>query len=257
MEKNDNRFMEITDGINIADHPSTLDESTVKGRVIIRDHDTGEILHEEDNLVLMRTRVWLFERLFNVDPPSSYTGAKKNAKRNICLFSIGSGGADVNANAFTPFTPKFNDSDLGQPIPFVTIDPDKANNSEAQANPSIVTGLSTEQSKTYYMGEDMPDGTKPYYAKRFKGATDSNPLGESKKWVIDQHTGGVAFSLALTVDRDEARGTQFNEIGLWVGEFDSGQNDYKDLFLASRLTFSTESLNSLTKAIDIEYLMYI
>src|SRR5699024_1638843 len=104
----------------------------------------------------------------------------------------------------TPFTPKFNDAALAQPVPFITKDPDKANNSETQANPSVVTDLTTAQKKTYHMATSMPDGTTPYYAKRFKGATDTKPLGSSKGWVLDQATGSVAYSLALSIDKTEA-----------------------------------------------------
>lgn len=254
---NKDRFITFNDGINFNDIKDKLQEETpMKGHVIIRDKE-GNILHEEDNLVLMRARVWLFEQLFGASAPTTYTGAKINNNRIISLFSIGSGGADINASAFTPFTPKFNDVDLGQPIPFVTIDPDKPNNSEAQANPSIVTELSAEQANTFYMPVSNPDGTTPYYTKRFKDATAEEPLGSSKKWVLDQSTGGVAFSLALSVERDEARGTLFNEIGLWLAEYDSSNNTFKDAELATRLTFQTESLASLTKGIDIEYIMYI
>ena len=253
--KKDNRFLEIHEGINISDINN--DSTHMRGHVIFRDAETQEIIHEEDNLVLLRTRVWLFEQLFNIAPPSTYRGIKRDNNRSLCLFSIGSGGADLGASAFTPFTPKFNDKELSQPIPFETIDPDKVNNSESQSNPSIVTSLSTEQSKTYYMYEKLPDGTTPYFAKRFKGATDENPLGVSRKWVLDQNTGSVAFSLTLSVDRDEARGTIFNEIGLWLARFNPSTNTYMNPELASRLTFDSESLSSLTKSIDIEYMMYI
>lgn len=258
MSKNTDRFIKINEAINLGDDSGTGKEHTyVNGRVIIRDADTQEVLHEEDNLVLLRTRVWLFEQLFKTAPPTSYGGIKQDNNRSIGLFSIGSGGADINASAFTPFTPKFNDKNLGQPVPFVTVDPDKPNNSESQSNPSIVTSLSTEQTKKYYMPEDIPDGTRPYFAKRFKDATDANPLGSSKKWVLDQNTGSVAFSLALSIDRDEARGSMFNEIGLWIARFNSATNTYVNPELASRLTFSTESLAGLTKNIDIEYVLYI
>lgn len=235
----------------------TTDSIKLKGHVIIRDAETGEILREEDNLVLMNTRVWLFQQLFKVDAPGDLSGYKADNSRQICLFSIGMGGADINANAFTPFVPKFNDKALGQMIPFVTIDPDKPNNSEAQANPSVLTQLTAAQQKTYYMSDNKADGTRPYYAKRFTDATDARPLGKSRGWVISQQDGSVAFSLSLSIDKTEARGATFNELGLWMGTFDAASNSYSNLMLATRLTLASEPLTSLTKSIDIEYILYI
>ena len=250
----DNRFIKFNDNINLKENVGN--SVPIKGHVIFRDSETKDILHEEDNLVLMRTRLWLFEQLFKTSPPETVNGIEDNS-RYIGLFSIGSGGADVNANPFNPYVPKFSDLDLGQKIPFITLDPDKENDVEAQANPSIVASLTPTQKSTYFMAESQPDGTTPYYAKRFNGATNANPLGDSKGWIIDQYDGKVAFSISMTIDSSEARGTMFNEIGLWLTKYNSNTNTYLNSELATRLTFSTEILSSLSKTIDIEYIMYI
>lgn len=244
----------LSERINMSDKP----ESSIKGHVIFRDGKTKEILHEEDNLVLMRARVWLFEQLFKVNPPTSYAPpAVINNNRSVVLYSIGSGGADVNASAFTPYTPKFSDSQLGQAIPFVIVDPDKNNDVSTQSNPSIVESLTPDQAKTYYMSQKKADGTTAYYGKRFKGATDTSALGSSTGWNIDTTSGTVSFSLSLSIDEIDARGLMFNEIALWLGQFNSSNNTYKDLEMITRLTFSTVSLQSLTSTIDIEYILYI
>ena len=250
----ENRFTKITDGVGLDDLPTTVEQ--VHGHVIVKDADTGEILVDKDNLVLMRTRVWLFEQLFKIDAPASLNYTKDNS-RSIALFSIGSGGADINANPFAPFVPKFSDIELGQRIPFVTVDPDKANNAESQANPSIVSSLTSAQRNIYYMPVSNSDGTTPYYAKRFKGATAANPFGSSGKWVIDNYSGKVAFSLSMNIDKSEARGNVINEIGLWMATYNSSANTFTNPFLATRICFDTDSLSSLNKNIEIEYLMYI
>ena len=250
---NNSRELNIKDEISLNDNNKGI---PVRGHVLLRDAETKEIIHEADNLVLMRTRVWLFEQLFKKNPPSDYT-TNINNNRYIALFSIGSGGADVNATPFSPYVPKFSDTQLGTPIPFVTVDPDKANNTESQSNPSVLTSISTEQRKIYYMPHTNEDGTIPYYAKRFDGATDQNPFGSSAGWSINQYNGEVSFSLKLSVSPSEARGSMFNEIGLWIGAFNSGTNTYNNLELATRFTFSTESTASLSKGIEIEYTMYI
>lgn len=249
--------IKIQEAINLQDiSDDKLNEKYVQGHVIIRDSETKEILQEKDNLVLMSTRIWLFQQLFGVGLPDDYAG-KVNNNRKVCLFSIGSGGADVNANAFTPYVPRFSDKRLGQMVPFVVVDPDKVNNTESQANPSVVTELSSGQKNKYYMGEAKADGTKAYYAKRFEGATAERPLGNSRGWIIDNTTGKVAFSLSLKIDRNEARGNVFNEIGLWMADYNSSKNEYVDPVLATRLCFASEDLSSLTKGIDVEYILYI
>lgn len=250
--------MSVRESINLNDNRdlSNEDKKYIQGHVIFRDSETNEIVHEDDNLVLMTTRVWLFQQLFGVGLPDDYKG-KVNNNRKVCLFSIGSGGADVNANAFTPYVPRFSDRRLGQMVPFVVVDPDKVNNTESQSNPSVVTELTSGQKNKYYMGEAKADGTKAYYAKRFEGATPEKPLGNSRGWIIDNATGKVSFSLSLRIDRNEARGNIFNEIGLWMAEYNADKNEYADAELVSRLCFSSEDLSSLTKGIDIEYILYI
>ena len=249
-----NRFINLTDGVHLHDLSQSVEQ--VHGHITVTDADTGEVLLDQDNLVLMRTRVWLFEQLFKVDAPASLNYTKDN-NRAIALFSIGSGGADINANPFAPFVPKFSDIELGQRIPFVTVDPDKANNSESQANPSIVSSLTAAQQNTYYMSVANSDGTTPYYAKRFKGATADKPFGSSAGWVIDNYSGKVAYSLAMNIDKSEARGNVINEIGLWMATYNKASNIFTNPFLATRICFDTESLSSLNKNIEIEYMMYI
>ena len=248
------RFTKIVDGVNLGDLQDGVEQ--VHGRVIVKDADTGEVLMDKENLVLMRTRVWLFEQLFKVDAPASLNYTKDD-KRSITFFSIGSGGADINANPFAPFVPKFSDVELGQRIPFVTVDPDKANNAESQANPSIVSSLTSAQKNVYYMPAPNSDGTTPYYAKRFKGATADNMFGSSTGWVVDNYSGKIAFSLAMNIDKSEARGNVVNEIGLWMATYNKSSNTFTNPFLATRICFDTDSLSSLNKNIEIEYVMYI
>lgn len=248
------RFMKIEEGVQVNDLSEKVEQ--VQGHVIVKDANTGEILMEKDNLVLMRTRVWLFEQLFKVDPPSSLNYTKDD-NRAIALFSIGSGGADINANPFAPFVPKFSDLELGQKVPFLTVDPDKSNNSESQANPSIVSSLTSQQRNIYYMPVNNSDGTTPYYAKRFKGATATKPFGSSSGWVVDTYSGKIAYSLAMNIDKSEARGNVINEIGLWMASYNQATNQYSNPFLATRICFDTDSLSSLNKNIEIEYVMYI
>lgn len=233
--------------INFKDYIN-FNERKIKGHVIVKNGETGEVLTEKDNLVLMRTRVFVFEQLFKVDPPESYK-CEINNDRKICLFKIGQGGADVNAAAFNPEAPKFSDKDLSQPVPFIKVNQFKDSDAELRADPSVVTELTSEQKNKYYLSKNNPDGSVYYYGKVFEP--------ESKGWVIDQNTGEVAYSLSLRIESYEARKYLINEIGTILAIKDNSTNTYKNIELASRITFDTESLTSLSKSLEIEYIFYI
>lgn len=228
----------------------------LRGRVIFRDPVTQKVIFEKDNLILLRTRVWLLEQLFNINAPSNYK-VSNTAGRSVALFSVGSGGADVNNAPFTPFSPKFSDKDLGEKVPFVIENPDKENSDRLANDPSVFTKLDAEQLKTYYHTTTNPDGSTYYFAKRFANATPAKPLGDSRGWVLDTSDGSVAFSLKMFIDKDECRGSLINELGLWLARYNSSTNKFDAMELASRITFNTESLTSLSKGVEIEYIIYI
>ncbi|QQO92452.1 hypothetical protein CPT_Machias_058 [Staphylococcus phage Machias] len=228
----------------------------IKGIVKFTNPKTGELIHQEENLVLMRTRVWILEKLFGQGIPSNYNGDETEG-RTICLFSVGSGGADVNNSAFTPYTVKFSDQKLNRPVPFVVENPDKENSDLTANNPSMIEELSEQQKKKYYLSEDKQDGTTSFYGKRFTNATKDKPLGESKGFIIDNEDGSVAFSLKMSVEPDECRGSIINELGLWLAKYNEDTNKFDGTELATRLTFDSRSLKNLSDGLDIEYIIYI
>lgn len=228
----------------------------VRGIVKFRNLKTGELIHTEENLVLMRTRVWIMERLFGTNIPSNYT-ADSTPGRTIGLFSVGSGGADVNNAPFSPYTVKFSDKDLQRPVPFVIENPDKENSDVTANNPSVVEKLTDDQKAKYFISREKEDGTVSYYGKRFQNATVDKPLGDSKGWIIDNEDGSVAFSLKMTVTPDECRGQIINELGLWLTKYDSSKKDFVGTELATRLTFDSRSLKNISDGLDIEYIIYI
>lgn len=242
------------DGLSLNDNEPM--KHPIRGHVKITDKETKEVIAEKDNLVLMYTRAWLFCQLFKVNPPADYK-QKMQSSDQICLLTVGQGGADINASAFSPFVPKFSDIDLGQKVPFKVVNPDKNNDTSLAPNPSIVEELTEAQKKIYYMPVNQPDGTTYYFAKRPTGATDDKPYGNSHGLDIDQNSGTISFSMTFDIDKDECRGYLINELGLWMGTFNKNTNSYENLHLATRLTFDTEPMSSLSKSLEIEYTMYI
>jgi len=217
--------------------PISLDDSkkkSIRGLVIFKDN-SGNIIDIKENLILFETRKYILESLFETSDD-----------KKICLFKIGQGGADVNGSPFNPYVPRFSDTDLAEPIPFKIVDVNKDATYESRSNTSIVTELSTEDKSKLFLSTTDEDLTTKYYGKVF----DDSSTG----WKIDESTGEVAYSLNLTIEADEARGYKLNELGLILAN--KSGDDYINPTLASRVTFSTKSLQDLNETINIEYIIY-
>lgn len=224
--------------LNLKDFIFTGDKSKhsktyVKGHVLIKD-DFGNVILEKDNLVLLNTRIFLFEHLFKVGSPNSNNGYDKDRHNmKVCLFRVGQGGADVNATPFNPYVPVFSDTDLNQPVPFITYDNSKQFNEEMINNQSIIdtdidyetTPRGTYDNKNIYYKKYykcLPEGltlpiadVKPYYAKLINIENYDN-LG----WNTDYHsTGELSYKLSLSIDVNECRGNVINELGLILADF--------------------------------------
>jgi hypothetical protein len=252
MLNQDEKLLTFQDAIIMADKIGQPASRTgLKGRVriheIMDDFGNTVLKQEKDNLIVMRGRTYALEQLFNdpIDPTTS--GYKVNMNRTICLFKVGSGGADVNSAPFQPFTPLYSDEDLAIPVPFVTEDANKYADQDKTNNPSIIEVMNAEQEKKYYNPIIRANGTTEYYSKVFE---------VKPQWVFNKATNEVYKKIMLKVNANEARGYMVNELGLLIGEYDTTNNVYNDTELFSRVTFDTESLTSLTKSLLIEYLIF-
>lgn len=217
----------------------------LKGRVIMRDEQGNTIL-EKDNLIVLRGRTFALEKLFE-DVITAGSGYKLDITRKIGLFKIGSGGANVATAPFSPYTPIFSDENLGKQEPMVIVDVNKAADPLKQANPSIVTSLSTAQQAVYYDGVVQGDGTTHYFAKTF----DANPV-----WTFNKVTNEVYKKIQLTIATTDARNKFINELGLFISKYNSVTKKHDNIELFSRICFDTESLTNLTKQISVEYFIY-
>ncbi len=247
-----NKHLKVSDTINI--NETTADHHSIQGHVTITDSETGKVLLDKDNLVLQRARVWLFEQLFKVAPSEEYIndGAIVNNNRQALVLSVGSGGSDLNASAFTTFVPVFSDKDLGQKVPFVLSNPDKDNDTRLNGNPSIVKELTDEQKAKYRFPQNRPDGSVEWYGKLPNGSNQEKPYGTSKGWNINKFTGEVSYTISYSINKDECRGSVINELGLYLSDY-SGDNAE----LLTRITFQPEPLSNLSKSLDIDYTLYI
>lgn len=256
-----------------------LKKQGLRGHVKVKDKATGKLLVEKDNIITLRTRLFVLKNLFGEDLVNDESqGYINNPRRKICLFKIGQGGADIESSPFQPFIPKFSDEDLAKPVPFVSVSPDKNLDPDLEANPSIRESLTEDEEKIYHLPYHRPDMSVSYYAKKF----DSSSL----KIAFNKDSNELYAHLTLSINPNEARGYYINEFGLVLAEevyfkLDSKGNTidnerisleayaklneeqkkqykygYADCELCSRVTMDTISLSSLSAGLEIEYLVY-
>jgi len=234
----------LTDKFDISNITPT---SFLRGRVVMRD-EKGNIFLEKDNMIVLRGRTFALEHLFK-DPISASSGYTQDLDRKICLFKIGDGGADVETAPFDPFVPSYQNLDLSNPVPFITVDPNKNADPIKQANPSIVTELAPGDELIYY--DKVVDGGDPavfhYYGKVFDTAPE---------WTFNEAGNEVYKKVTLRINTKDARNQYVNELGLFFASLDTGGNVYENIEIFSRICFDTESLTNLTKQIVIEYFIY-
>lgn len=240
--------LSFDDFIKMKDKSSiTGDHPYLRGHVVFRDPDTGEVLHEDDNLIVLRSRAYILELLFNLTSPSTI-GYIPDKTRTVSLFEIGSGGADVQSSPFEVVAPKFNNVGLYQPIPFVIEDPNKNIDPQKKANPSYIERLSDEEKHIYYLPGENVDGSIEYYAKEFQP--------ESKRIVVNPTTNQCYVTMNLEISTKDARGNAVNELGLILCKYNEEENIYENAELFSHITFETIALKSLKRRILINYSVY-
>jgi hypothetical protein len=240
------KFLDETTNIRQA-IATSKEKPHLRGRVIIRD-EFGNVILEKDNLIVLRGRTFALEKLFNMTITSS-SGYKMDLNRQVCLFKVGSGGADVASAPFTPYVPKFSDLDLVTPVPFVSVDANKNNVSSEQNNPSYVTSLTTTQARTYYQPVARTSQTSitDYFCKVF----DTTP-----SWFFDNVNNEVYVHCTLRVAASDARNQYVNELGLFFGDYNATANTYSNIEMFSRICFDTESLTNQTKQLVVDYYIY-
>lgn len=199
-------YKKFIDAVNTKD--------TLRGHITIKD-ENGNVLEDKDNLIVLRSRLFVLLHLFKPDAEtredmeSTYI---KNDNRRICLYKIGMGGADIQSAPFQPFVPKFTDRDLSNPIPFVVTNSIKELDPELNANPSIFLPDKHNFDKTkremYHCAEENADDSISYFAKTFDNVTFN----------FNTESNEMYAELQLTIENWDARGFFFNELGLLMAE---------------------------------------
>lgn len=218
--------IDIKENINISDKKNY----SLRGRINIF-NKFGDLILEKDNLVVQRGRAFILEKLFESSNDSKLTVPYDNGERPIgripCLFTIGTGGAQVTGNSSvsspSPFLPSYSDIGMTSQVPFI----------------SSGTG-----GNVYFKQE----GTN-YYAKKI----------DSVSWGYSESTNEVFKKLTLNINSNEARGYTINELGLLIGKptYDNNGNmtNVTHIDLMTRVTFTGIPLTGADSFV-IEYYLY-
>jgi hypothetical protein len=227
----------------------------LRGHVTWIDNETGNIIVDKDNLIVMRGRTFALEKMFGQANTleADYNTQNLDGKK-ICLFKVGNGGC-VDGQPFNvlPVIPS-DCRELGNEIPF----------------------------RLVFDGEDKPDGyydvktvdeaagTRGYYAKTFDNLEWTRELPDGTN---PEDTDEICVKLTLQLTEDDFktvpeidenglteynRHTFVNELGLCIAN--QVKNDVTDrmdnIELATRICFESEPYMNATKSSTIYYYIY-
>lgn len=235
----------------------TRPEVHLKGRVQIVDDETGEVILDKNNLIVLRGRVFALEKIFGIPNTleMGFQTANLNSK-TVCLFKVGKGGT-VEGQPFNVIPTIPSDSRaLGQEIPF-----------------RLEIPGDTSLHGKYFDRQPYPHGqseTMAFFAKKFDNVQWGKNIPEG---LYQEDQDEVYVKLTLKIERGDFatvqkendngaieyhRSTFMNEIGLFIANHI--RNDVtermEDIEMFSRLTFESEPFFNNSKTLTIYYFIY-
>lgn len=248
-----------------------------KTKIILTDHDTGKVLGEYHNKVLITGSVFSAANAFGISCPitipnyntemkldnSVKAGTTPNNTPIICLFCVGDSGCGTTQKDV--FTTKYTDR----------IDPD----TDILPFRYVDTGkdLNDDMRKYYFGRKTLTDKNKiGYYFKTFDTTpqmhlryTDGTQINDQIYNVTTTQTAECYVETRLRINRNDFRDyfeqvrgwdlARISTLSLCYAWYDDTIDSYKwyqEIYPYTKLNFSVEWLVDLTKAIDFNYQVY-
>lgn len=275
--------------INLSDSYIVLDKlekhiisEKIKGgpkrtRIVMRDHDTGKILQDVENKIVITGSMLNAANLFGIDVPVllpdyntelgldntvDYSNVTPTNTPLVCLFCIGDTGCGTNAQDVfkVNYVDRIDPEDL---IPFRYV------NKTDDLNADL---------RKYYYGRktDNSNGKIAYYFKAFDTTpqmhlryTDHTQVTDNLYNVDTTQQAECYVEVRLRVTRKDLRDYFEQVIGwekarvstislchAWYNIDKDGFREYQQIFPYARLNFSLEWLVDLTKGIDFNYQIF-
>lgn len=275
--------------INLSDIHTTLDKAEIayinekfnagpkKTRIIMRDHNTGKILQDVENKIVITGSMLNASNVFGIDVPVllpdyntelgldgtvDYTNVTPTNIPIVCLFCVGDTGCGTNPQDVfkVNYVDRIEPEDL---IPFRYV------NKTDDLNPDL---------RKYYFGRktNESNGKISYYFKAFDTTpqmhlryTDHTQVTDNLYNVDTTQAAECYVETRLRITRkdfrdyfeqvlgwDKARVSTISLCHAWYNINSDGYREYQQIFPYSRLNFSLEWLVDLTKGIDFNYQIF-
>lgn len=227
----------------------------LRGHVTWIDDESGEVILDKDNLIVMRGRTFALEKMFGEANTldANYNTTNLDSKK-ICLFKVGCGGC-IEGQPFNVLPSIPSDCmSLGEEVPFRLV-------FDGQDKPEGYYDVK-------YLDEE--EGIQAYYAKTFENIEWSREVPDGTN---SEDNDEVCIKITLKITEDDFktfksvdenglteynRHTFINEIGLCIAN--PVKNDIADrmdnIELATRLCFESEPYMNNTKSSTILYYIY-
>lgn len=271
-------FLNVIDTIDrkvIGDRLSAGPKAT---KITITDHNTGEVLGEFHNKVVISGSIFSAMKLFGVDTPVilpdynkelgldntlDYSQVLPKNPPIVCLFCVGdSGCGTMPKDVFTAnYTDRIEPVDDIIPFRYVDIDND----------------INDDLRKYYFGRKTLKDeGKIAYYFKAFDTVpqlhlryTDGTEINEEMYSIETTQAAECYVETRLRITRtdfrdyfeqvkgwDKAKISTLSLCYAWYDDTIDNYRWYQQIYPFTKLNFSTEWLVDLTKAIDFNYAVF-
>lgn len=245
-------------------------------RITITDHDTGEVLGEYHNKVVITGSTFSATNAFGIESPvilpnyndelgldNTLDYSKELPKNSpiVCLFCIGDSGCGSTQKDV--FVANFTDriEPIGDILPFRYVSKSNDLNSDLR---KYYFGRKTDGDKVAYYFKSFD--TTPQLHLRYTDGTQIN----SEMYFIDTEQAAECFvETRLRITREDFRdyfeqvrgweNARISTLSLCYAWYDNTIDEYKwyqQIYPYTKLNFSVEWLMDLTKAIDFQYKIF-
>ena len=247
-------------------------------RIIMRDHDTGKVLGDYHNKIVITGSIFSAMNAFGIETPIvlpdyntelgldntlDYSQVTRKNNPIVCLFAIGDSGCGTTPKDV--FTAKYTDriDPVGDLLPFRYVDTGADLNADLRKYYFGRKTLKDEGKIAYYF---KALDTEPQLHLRY---TDGTEINDELYNIATTQAAECYVETRLRITRNDFRdyfeqvrgwdNARISTLSLCYAWYDDSIDEYKwyqQIYPYSKLNFSVEWLVDLTKAIDFQYQVF-
>ena len=205
---------------------------TIIGKPKVYDLKTGELLADEENLVVLTGREFMAQKISSLTNPS-----QDLRNYEIRYFGVGKGGTDGATNAVDP---QDNDEELANPVKIAP------SSSDVSTSSNNYRYISDGYLKRILSTPDDASGDIQIVLENHEINTSDGDTITVQKYTT------IKFTLILEENEPASKPFTFNEAGLYAVKYDSDGNPTDDKILVARFTTIDKNLGP-TDGLRIEW----